>query len=104
MIVVALDAGKPVTRDEVSWNVWTGDAKNRWFDKHQFVVFDNGRSGFLGALAVFARFKLSSSFLVLYVGSWLTRLLDTDVRRFRSPCSAGLQASTRAWTEHPHSG
>ncbi|KAF8319721.1 acyltransferase ChoActase/COT/CPT [Clavulina sp. PMI_390] len=48
VIVVALDAEKPVTRDEVSWHVWTGDAKNRWFDKHQFVVFDNGRSGFLG--------------------------------------------------------
>lgn len=48
VIVVALDENKPVTREEVSWNVWTGEARNRWFDKHQFVVFDNGRSGFLG--------------------------------------------------------
>lgn len=48
MIIVALDDSKPVTREDVSSRVWAGNAKNRWYDKHQFVVFDNGKSGFLG--------------------------------------------------------
>jgi carnitine O-acetyltransferase len=48
MIVVALDDGAPVTRDQVSWETWTGNARNRFFDKHQIVVFENGKSGFLG--------------------------------------------------------
>ncbi|THH11655.1 hypothetical protein EW145_g503 [Phellinidium pouzarii] len=46
--VICLDDSKPVTREEISWACWTGDGRNRWFDKHQFIVFDNGRSGFLG--------------------------------------------------------
>ncbi|RXW21507.1 hypothetical protein EST38_g4351 [Candolleomyces aberdarensis] len=48
MIVVALDDASPVTRDQVSWETWTGNARNRFFDKHQLVVFENGKSGFLG--------------------------------------------------------
>lgn len=48
MIIVALDDSKPVTREQISRAVWTGNADNRWYDKHQLVVFDNGRSGFLG--------------------------------------------------------
>ncbi|KAF8502529.1 acyltransferase ChoActase/COT/CPT [Gautieria morchelliformis] len=48
IIVVALDDHKPVTREDISWQVWTGDGRNRFFDKHQLIVFDNGRSGFLG--------------------------------------------------------
>lgn len=48
MIVVALDDASPVTRDQVSWETWTGNARNRWFDKHQIIVFENGKSGFLG--------------------------------------------------------
>jgi carnitine O-acetyltransferase len=66
MIIVVLDEAKPVTREDISWNTWTGNAGNRWFDKHQrafrfsdascfvliigclVVVYDNGRSGFLG--------------------------------------------------------
>ncbi|KAK2460472.1 hypothetical protein APHAL10511_007519 [Amanita phalloides] len=48
MIVVSLDEGKPVTREDISWNTWVGDGRNRWYDKHQLIVYDNGRSGFLG--------------------------------------------------------
>ena len=63
MIVVCLDDTKPVTRDEASWACWVGDGKNRFYDKHQcmclffhfcpadcciVVVFENGKSGFLG--------------------------------------------------------
>jgi len=48
VIAVALDDSKPITREQVSHNVWSGNARNRWYDKHQLVVFDNGRSGFLG--------------------------------------------------------
>ncbi|KAF8158529.1 acyltransferase ChoActase/COT/CPT, partial [Crassisporium funariophilum] len=48
MIVVALDDIKPVTREDISWSTWVGDGRNRWFDKHQLIVYDNGRSGFLG--------------------------------------------------------
>ncbi|PPQ86322.1 hypothetical protein CVT25_005622 [Psilocybe cyanescens] len=48
MIVLALDDTQPVTREDISWGTWVGDGRNRWFDKHQLVVYDNGRSGFLG--------------------------------------------------------
>ncbi|KAB5589040.1 Carnitine O-acetyltransferase [Ceratobasidium theobromae] len=48
IVVVALDDTAPVTRDDVSWGCWVGDGKNRWYDKQQFIVFENGKSGFLG--------------------------------------------------------
>jgi len=48
IVIVCLDDTKPVTRDDVSWACWTGNGRNRWYDKHQFIVFENGRSGFLG--------------------------------------------------------
>ncbi|KXN85033.1 Carnitine O-acetyltransferase, mitochondrial [Leucoagaricus sp. SymC.cos] len=48
MIVVALDDTKPITREDVSWGMWVGDGRNRFYDKHQLIVYDNGRSGFLG--------------------------------------------------------
>ncbi|KAF9646180.1 acyltransferase ChoActase/COT/CPT [Thelephora ganbajun] len=48
MIVVCLDDTKPVTREEASWACWVGDGKNRFYDKHQLIVFENGKSGFLG--------------------------------------------------------
>lgn len=35
MIIVALDDTKPVTREEISWNTWVGNGRNRWYDKHQ---------------------------------------------------------------------
>ncbi|KAG8214728.1 Choline/Carnitine o-acyltransferase-domain-containing protein [Butyriboletus roseoflavus] len=47
-IVVCLDDTKPVTREDVSWACWVGDGRNRFYDKHQLLVFENGRSGFLG--------------------------------------------------------
>ncbi|CAE6351603.1 unnamed protein product [Rhizoctonia solani] len=48
IIIVALDDTSPITRDDVSWGCWVGDGKNRWYDKHQFIVYENGKSGFLG--------------------------------------------------------
>ncbi|RDX49945.1 acyltransferase ChoActase/COT/CPT [Lentinus brumalis] len=48
ILVIALDDTKPVTREETSWQCWVGDGRNRFFDKHQFIVFENGKSGFLG--------------------------------------------------------
>ncbi|TFK69544.1 acyltransferase ChoActase/COT/CPT [Pluteus cervinus] len=48
MIVVCLDDTKPVTREDISWGCWVGDGRNRFYDKHQLIVYDNGRSGFLG--------------------------------------------------------
>ncbi|KIP10211.1 hypothetical protein PHLGIDRAFT_66094 [Phlebiopsis gigantea 11061_1 CR5-6] len=48
MIVVCLDDTKPVTREDASWACWVGDGKNRFYDKHQLIVFENGKSGFLG--------------------------------------------------------
>ncbi|KAJ7784367.1 acyltransferase ChoActase/COT/CPT [Mycena metata] len=48
MIVVCLDDSKPVTREEIATACWVGDGRNRFYDKHQLIVFDNGRSGFLG--------------------------------------------------------
>ncbi|KAF8514213.1 acyltransferase ChoActase/COT/CPT [Hysterangium stoloniferum] len=48
IIVVSLDDSKPITREEISWKCWVGDGRNRFYDKHQLIIFDNGRSGFLG--------------------------------------------------------
>ncbi|CDO71679.1 hypothetical protein BN946_scf184915.g23 [Trametes cinnabarina] len=48
IMVVCLDDTKPVTREEASWQCWVGDGRNRFFDKHQLIVFENGKSGFLG--------------------------------------------------------
>jgi len=48
IIIVALDDTKPVTREDISWKCWVGDGRNRFYDKHQLIVFDNGRAGFLG--------------------------------------------------------
>ena len=54
VIIVALDDSTPVTREAISSAVWAGNAKNRFYDKHQLIVFDNGRSGFLGEkIAIF---------------------------------------------------
>lgn len=35
IIIVSLDDGKPITREQISWDLWVGDGKSRWFDKHQ---------------------------------------------------------------------
>lgn len=46
MIVLALDDTKPITREDISWNTWVGDGRNRWFDKHQrksFVLKSSSR-------------------------------------------------------------
>jgi carnitine O-acetyltransferase len=46
--VICLDDSSPQTRDELSWSAWVGNGRNRFYDKHQFIVFENGRSAFLG--------------------------------------------------------
>lgn len=47
--VVCLDDAAPVTLEERAHQYWHGDGCNRWFDKPlQFVVNDNGTSGFVG--------------------------------------------------------
>ncbi|CCM04923.1 uncharacterized protein FIBRA_07120 [Fibroporia radiculosa] len=48
MMVVCLDDSAPVTREDASWACWVGDGRNRFYDKHQLIVFENGKSGFLG--------------------------------------------------------
>lgn len=67
MVVVALDDTKPTSREETSWACWTGDGRNRFYDKHQLIVFDNGRSGFLGEHSCMVRVHLLSSHLLLHV-------------------------------------
>jgi carnitine O-acetyltransferase len=47
--VVCLDDAAPVTLEERSRQYWHGDGANRWYDKPcQFIVNDNGTSGFMG--------------------------------------------------------
>ncbi|TIC02166.1 FACT complex subunit SPT16 [Wallemia mellicola] len=45
-IIVALDESAPISRDQASWGAWVGDGRNRWFDKHQIIVYKNGKSAF----------------------------------------------------------
>lgn len=47
-ILLCLDDTSPVTREDISWQCWVGDGRNRWFDKQQLIVYENGRSGFTG--------------------------------------------------------
>lgn len=47
--VVCLDDASPVTLEERAHQYWHGDGANRFFDKPlQFIVNDNGTSGFMG--------------------------------------------------------
>lgn len=47
--VLCLDDAAPVTLEERAHQYWHGDGANRWFDKPlQFIVNDNGTSGFMG--------------------------------------------------------
>ncbi|KAI0896971.1 acyltransferase ChoActase/COT/CPT [Annulohypoxylon nitens] len=47
--LVCLDDASPITLEERAHQYWHGDGQNRWYDKPlQFVVNDNGTSGFLG--------------------------------------------------------
>ncbi|KOS21487.1 Carnitine O-acetyltransferase [Escovopsis weberi] len=47
--VVCLDDASPVTLEERARQYWHGDGANRWYDKPvQFIVNDNGTSGFMG--------------------------------------------------------
>ena len=48
IIVLCLDDVKPVSTEEKSWNLWFGDGKNRFYDKQQLIVTDNGKSGYMG--------------------------------------------------------
>ena len=48
IIVLNLDSTSPVTFQERGEAVYGGDARNRFFDKQQIVVFENGTSGFIG--------------------------------------------------------
>jgi len=47
--LICLDDASPVTLEERAHQYWHGDGSNRWYDKPlQFIVNDNGTSGFLG--------------------------------------------------------
>lgn len=47
--VICLDDAAPVTLEERARQYWHGDGANRWYDKPlQFIVNDNGTSGFMG--------------------------------------------------------
>ncbi|KOS13884.1 acyltransferase ctase cot cpt [Malassezia pachydermatis] len=48
VLVLSLDSSKPVTYEERSFDVYGGNAKNRFFDKQQLIVADNGTSGYVG--------------------------------------------------------
>lgn len=48
IVVLSLDSTSPVTFQERGEAVYAGDARNRFFDKQQFVVGENGTSGFIG--------------------------------------------------------
>ncbi|KAA1084103.1 Carnitine O-acetyltransferase mitochondrial [Puccinia graminis f. sp. tritici] len=46
IVCVALDDTSPITRDELGFTIWSGGGKNRFFDKQQLIVCENGQSGF----------------------------------------------------------
>lgn len=48
IIVLCLDDQKPISMEERGWGIWTGQDRNRFYDKQQFVVAANGTSGYIG--------------------------------------------------------
>ncbi|GAA6022135.1 hypothetical protein JCM10207_000773 [Rhodosporidiobolus poonsookiae] len=70
IIIFSLDSKKPITREELAWGLWVGDGKDRWFDKHQLVVFENGKSGFNGEHAFMDGTPTSR------LNDWMLRSLD----------------------------
>eukprot|EP01117_Protostelium_nocturnum_P008952 TRINITY_DN3214_c0_g1_i1.p1 TRINITY_DN3214_c0_g1~~TRINITY_DN3214_c0_g1_i1.p1 ORF type:complete len:652 (-),score=274.46 TRINITY_DN3214_c0_g1_i1:1092-3047(-) len=52
IIVFCLDDTKPITREEHAWGAWTGDGRNRFFDKQEFIVYENGKASYNGEHAV----------------------------------------------------
>jgi carnitine O-acetyltransferase len=81
IIIVPLDDTTPTSREELSWACWTGanggsGAANRWYDKHQLIVFDNARSGFLGehscmvSALLFCIYNLAYKYLSLQCAGW----------------------------------
>lgn len=48
IIVLCLDDLSPRTSEECAWEYWYGDGKNRFYDKQQLIVSNNGKSGFMG--------------------------------------------------------
>ncbi|KAK4686029.1 hypothetical protein P7C73_g4101, partial [Tremellales sp. Uapishka_1] len=57
ILLVCLDDGPPPTTDDGrAWSFWAGGydrspkgkGRNRWFDKHEFIVDESGESGFNG--------------------------------------------------------
>ncbi|GAA5896780.1 hypothetical protein JCM6882_005033 [Rhodosporidiobolus microsporus] len=70
IIIISLDSTKPITREEKSWGLWVGDGKDRWFDKHQLIVFENGKSGFNGEHSCMDGTPTSR------LNDWLLRSLD----------------------------
>jgi hypothetical protein len=65
IIIVSLDSTSPITREEVSWGCWVGDGVDRWFDKHQLIVFENGKSGFNGEVRYSQSYISNSSQLMV---------------------------------------
>ncbi|GAA6063739.1 hypothetical protein JCM10212_000778 [Sporobolomyces blumeae] len=70
IIIVSLDSTKPVTREQKARGLWVGDGKDRWFDKHQLIVFENGKSGFNGEHSCMDGTPTSR------LNDWLCRSLD----------------------------
>ncbi|GAA5892436.1 choline/carnitine O-acyltransferase [Sporobolomyces salmoneus] len=70
IIIVSLDSTSPVTREQKARGLWVGDGKDRWFDKHQLVVFENGKSGFNGEHSCMDGTPTSR------LNDWLCRSLD----------------------------
>lgn len=48
VILLCLDELKPVSTEDRSWNLWFGDGKNRFYDKQQLIITDNGKAGYMG--------------------------------------------------------
>ncbi|KAJ2019529.1 Carnitine O-acetyltransferase mitochondrial [Coemansia sp. RSA 2337] len=98
--VVALEASRPVTREEFSHAIWHGDGRSRWFDKPcQFVVCDNARAGFSGEHSMMdgtptlrlVQYVIESS--PLPVGSANVRNCAFEQLHFRTP--PGLVAAAK---------
>ena len=81
---MCLDDASPVTLEERAHQYWHGDGSNRWFDKPcQFVVNDNGTSGFIGEHSMMdgtPTHRLNDTCNALIHSDALPQLSETAVR------------------------
>ena len=83
IFVVCLDDTKPSTSEEMARELYHSNGQNRFFDKQQFIIFENGESGFL------AEHSMADGTHTLRMNDWILTTIAED--RFKPELKLKLQ-------------